>query len=76
MRPIGAPSATLDRCIRQIAGCATSAVTTRAPIHSQPRAYNTLTGAHVLVLDNIVGIAADNLARLAVGEPIRNEVRH
>lgn len=33
-------------------------------------------GFHLsVVLDNIVGIAADNLARLAVGEPIRNEVR-
>lgn len=30
----------------------------------------------VAAADVIVGIAADNLARLAVGEPIRNEVRH
>ena len=28
------------------------------------------------VLDNIVGIAAENLAHLAAGEPIRNLVRH
>ena len=34
-------------------------------------------GFHLpVVLDNIVGIAAENLAHLTAGEPIRNEVRH
>ena len=34
-------------------------------------------GFHLsVVLDNIVGIAAENLAHLVAGEPVRSEVRH
>lgn len=60
--------------------CAPEPLPASSPLWDAP---NLLLTPHVsggfhlgVVLDNIVDIAAENLAHLAAGEPVRNEVRH